>query len=186
MNFNTHSRLKGLHAFLSASKYHWINYDSEKLDASYLRSIAARRGTQLHELAQQLIALKVKLPDTTQTLNAYVNDCIGFNMHTEQPLYFSENCFCTTDAIAFKDNKLRIFDLKTGETITSEHQLEVYAAVFCLEYKINPFDIEIELRIYQNDEILIFDTDPDVIVHIMQKIIAFDKRINKINQEVAM
>ena len=35
MNFNEHSHLEGLHAFLSPSRYHWINYSDEKLDATY-------------------------------------------------------------------------------------------------------------------------------------------------------
>lgn len=184
MRFNQHSRLKDQHAFLSPSKYHWVNYDDDKLDASYFRSIAAKRGSQLHALASVAISLNVKFADTTTTLNSYVNDCIGYQMKPEQPLYYSDNCFGTADAISFRDNVLRIFDLKTGETPVSEHQLEVYAALFCLEYKINPFDITIELRLYQNDDILIFDTDPDVVVHVMQKIIAFDKRINRINEEL--
>ena len=37
MNFNKHSKLEGQHAFLGASKYHWINYDEEKIAESYLR-----------------------------------------------------------------------------------------------------------------------------------------------------
>ena len=35
MNWNRHSDLEGSHAFLSASKYHWINYDADKLADSY-------------------------------------------------------------------------------------------------------------------------------------------------------
>ena len=31
MNWNNHSSLKDQHAFLSASKYHWVNYDNEKI-----------------------------------------------------------------------------------------------------------------------------------------------------------
>ena len=31
MNWNDHSKLVGLHAFLGASKYHWINYDAARL-----------------------------------------------------------------------------------------------------------------------------------------------------------
>jgi hypothetical protein len=33
--FNKHSNLAGQHAFLSASKYHWVNYTDQKLDASF-------------------------------------------------------------------------------------------------------------------------------------------------------
>ena len=35
MNFNRHSNLEGQHAFLGASKYHWINYDESKVAESY-------------------------------------------------------------------------------------------------------------------------------------------------------
>ena len=47
MNFNDHSELEGLHAFLSASKYHWINYDEEKLYSAYANYRAAEQGTIL-------------------------------------------------------------------------------------------------------------------------------------------
>ena len=33
MKWNDHSRISGLHAFLGASKYHWINYNEEKLES---------------------------------------------------------------------------------------------------------------------------------------------------------
>ena len=50
-------------------------------------------------------------------------------------------------------------------------QLEIYAALFCLEYKVKPSDIEIELRIYQNDEILVHNPTAEDIVPIMDKIV---------------
>lgn len=184
MLFNAHSNLIGQHAFLSASKYSWINYDEEKLDTRYISALAAQKGTELHEFAATAIRLGVKLPKTRQTLNLYVNDAIGYRMTPEQPLYYSDNCFGTADSISFRRNLLRIHDLKTGATTTSEHQLEVYAAIFCLEYRYKPFDIAIELRIYQNDEVRIYDGDRDSIVHIMSKIVAFDKRIQQIKAEV--
>lgn len=54
-------------------------------------------------------------------------------------------------------------------------QLEIYAALFCLEYRINPKDIQIELRIYQNDEIIEYKPEPEEIIDIMNKIIHVDK-----------
>lgn len=177
MIFNRHSELAGQHAFLSASKYHWVNYDDEKLDRTYLTSLAAYRGTQLHEFAAQAIRLGIKLPRTRETLNQFVNDAIGFRMVPEQVLYVSENAFGTADAIGFRKNKLRISDLKTGTILASERQLEIYAAFFCIEYGFKPMSIDIELRIYQNDEVRIYEADPDVITHIMAKTRAFDKRI---------
>lgn len=184
MLFNPHSNLIGQHAFLSASSYSWVNYTDEKLDARYIASLAARRGTELHDFAQRAIRLGIKLPATKATLNAYVNDAIGYKMSPEQILYYSDNCFGTADAIGFRKNKLRIHDLKTGIIHTSEKQLEIYAALFCLEYRFKPFDLEMELRIYQNNEVRIYDADPDVIAHIMSKIMAFDKRITNLRMEV--
>jgi len=177
MNFNSHSHLEGRHAFLSASKYHWINYDEEKLISTYLKFQAIQKGTDLHEFASRCIQLGVKLPKTNKTLNLYVNDAIGFKMQTEQPLHYSENCFGTADAISFRKNVLRIHDLKTGESTTSVKQLMVYNALFCLEYDIKPNDIETELRIYQLDDVIMHIPDPESIFNIMNKIIAFDKRI---------
>jgi hypothetical protein len=185
MIFNKHSNLVGLHAFLSASKYHWINYDDQKLDASFISAMAARRGSELHDLAHQLIRLGVKLPKTATTLNMYVNDALGYRMAPEQVLFYSENCFGTADAISFRRNKLRIHDLKTGITPTSVHQLEVYAALFCLEYGFKPTELEIELRIYQSDEVRTYEGDPDVITHIMDKIKTFDQRIRELRGELA-
>lgn len=183
MRFNTHSRLLGQHAFLSASKYHWTNYDEEKLERVYIAMLAARRGDELHAFAHNAIRLGIRLPDVSATLNMYINDAIGYRMASEQILYYSDNCFGTADTISFRNDVLRIHDLKTGVTPTSERQLEVYAALFCLEYRVKPFAIETELRIYQSDAVRVYVGDPDVIVHIMDRIVTFDKRIEAIKRE---
>lgn len=184
MIFNSHSNLAGQHAFLSASKYHWINYDEEKLESAYIAALAAKRGTELHAFAHEAIRLGIKLPKTPKTLNLYVNDGIGYRMSTEVILYYSDNAYGTADTISFSRGTLRIHDLKTGLVTTSEKQLEVYAALFCLEYKFKPHQINIELRIYQKNEARIYLPDPDRIVHIMDKIVQFDKQINQIRSEV--
>ncbi len=186
MHFNTHYELTGKHAFLSASKYHWVNYDDEKLDKTYMTHQAARRGTELHELAFDLIRLGVKLPRTEKTLNMYVNDALGFRMQPEQMLVYSDNAFGTADAISFKRRLLRIHDLKTGIGKASMKQLEVYAAFFCLEYRIKPGEIEIELRLYQNDSVEIHNPSVDDILHIMDRIITFDNRINILRAEAGL
>lgn len=183
MNFKRHSELEGQHAFLGASKYHWINYDEAKVAESYSRFLATQKGTVLHEFAAQCIRLGQKLPKSQKTLNMYVNDAIGFKMTPEQPLFYSENCFGTADAISFRNNFLRIHDLKTGIIQAHMEQLEIYAALFCLEYKIKPGDIKVELRLYQSDEILYSEPTADVIAPIMDKIITFDKIITKIKLE---
>lgn len=114
----------------------------------------------------------------------YINDAIGYRMRPEQVLYYSDNCFGTADAISFKKNLLRIHDLKTGVSPTSMKQLEVYAALFCLEYKLHPNDIRIELRIYQLDKVLVHEPPSEDIMYIMDKIVNFDKRIEILKSEV--
>ena len=183
MNFNKHSNLEGQHAFLGASKYHWINYNNDKLIDVFNNYRAAQRGEELHEFAKTCIKLKQKLPKSQKTLNSYVNDAIGYRMTPEQILYYSEWCFGTADAISFRNNLLRIHDLKTGKEKAHMEQLRVYAALFCLEYKVNPSNIKIELRIYQSDEIVIDEPDISVIAPIMDKIITFDKIITKLTTE---
>lgn len=183
MNWNTHSAIKVSHAFLGASKYHWVNYTDDKLIEAYTRFTAAQRGTRLHDLASELISLGQKLPRSKKTLNMYVNDAIGFRMRPEQPLFYSENCFGTADAISFKDGLLRIHDLKTGVIPAHMEQLLVYSALFCLEYRMKPSDIRMELRIYQNDEVLVHNPEVDEVVPIIDKIISFDKLLNKIKAE---
>lgn len=182
MDFNNHSNLKDKHAFLSASKYHWIRYDIQKLEEYYLKFLAVQKGTELHEFAARCIELKQKLPKSKKTLNLYVNDAIGFRMKPEQTLYYSENCFGTADAISFRDNTLRIHDLKTGVNKAYIYQLMVYAALFCLEYEKDPREIDIELRVYQYDEVVIEKPDPLDIREIMDKIKVFDKKIEELKE----
>ena len=183
MNFNNHSMLEGKHAFLGASKYHWINYDADKVADSYSRFLAVQKGTELHDFAAQCIKLGQKLPRSKKTLNMYVNDAIGFKMTPEQVLYYSENCFGTADSISFRDGLLRIHDLITGVTPAHMEQLMIYAALFCLEYKVKPSEIDIELRIYQSDNVFYHNPTAEDIVPIIDKIISFDKIIANIKLE---
>lgn len=185
MNFNRHSNLQGLHALLSASQYSWTNYDSEKLETWFARKMAAAEGSELHDLAAQLIKKGIKLPRSNKTLNQYVNDAIGYRMKPEQVLYYSDNCFGTADAIGFKNDLLRIHDLKTGITKASMRQLEVYAAMFCLEYGIKPGEIKMELRIYIMDEVQEHTPEVIDIAQIMSTIISHDRRITEMRMEAA-
>lgn len=184
MNFNKHWELEGKHAFLSASKYHWINYDRERLISAFENWKAKERGTRLHAFACEAIQLGVKLSNSRRTLNRYVNDAIGFGMTPEVILYYSDNCFGTADTISFDGKLLRIHDLKTGKTPASFHQLEIYAALFCLEYGVDPHSIDICLRIYQMDEILEQMTGPDVVSDIMNTIVESDQLISELAREV--
>ena len=181
--FNEHKSLSGQHAFLSPSKYSWIRYDLDKLQDVYLNHLNVETGVKLHEIAKELILNKIQLPKKQLTFNVFVNDAIGFKMIPEQVLYYSDNCFGTADAISFNKNKLRIHDLKTGVIKASIEQLLIYASLFCLEYRVDPNSIEIELRIYQNNDIVIVDPEKEHIKSIMDTIIIFDKRIKTINGE---
>lgn len=183
MNFVRHSNLEGQHAFLGASKFHWINYSEDKLVESYTNYQAKQRGTVLHEFAAQCIRLGQKLPKSQKTLNMYVNDAIGYKMSPEVVLFYSENCFGTADTISFRNNFLRIHDYKSGVVPAHMEQLMIYAALFCLEYRVKPSEIEMELRLYQNDEILYHNATAEDIVPIMDKIITFDKMINHLREQ---
>ena len=185
VKFNNHSQLNGAHAFLSASKYHWLNYSPDKLIESFRTSQAAAKGTRLHELAAEHIRLKMRMPRNKVTFNNYVNDAIGFRMVPEQVLFYSINCFGTADAISFDKGLLRIHDLKTGVHPAKVDQLMIYAALFCLEYDERPGAINYELRIYQNDDIQVANPEGEDIARIMDTIIQFDKLIEKIKEEEA-
>ena len=180
MDFNNHWHLKDKHAFLSASKYSWIRYDSDKLAQTFMTSMAAQRGTELHAHAAEAIRLGIKQRGTKQTFNMYVNDALGFRMSPEVLLYFSDNAFGTADAVSFHKNMLRIHDLKTGVSKASFDQLKIYAAFFCLEYGFKPATIAMELRIYQNDDFMVDIPNPDDITHIMDKLVTFDKLITEL------
>jgi hypothetical protein len=174
MLFNKHSEFAD-HAFLSASKYHWVNYDEDKIVSVYNNWYAKQKGTELHEFAKRCIQLGQKLPRAQKTLNMFVNDAIGFRMTPEQPLFYTLNAYGTADAISFRQNLLRIHDLKTGVTKASMTQLEVYAAFFCLEYDINPNNIDIELRMYKDNDIIVLE--PETIAELMDITIIQDKRV---------
>lgn len=183
MDWNPHYELEGKHAFLSASKSSWINYSESKLIETYNNFYAKEMGTRLHEFAKEAILLGQKLKDDKTTLAMFVNDAIGYRMNPEQVLFYSPNCFGTADAISFKKNLLRIHDLKTGKTPASMNQLEVYDALFCLEYGKEPENIEHELRIYQNNEAVIYIPEQERIRQIMNTIINHNKIIEKLKSD---
>lgn len=207
MIFERHDKLKGKHAFLSPSQPRWLRYTDEQLYQKYASGYAQAMGTSLHELAETLISnnLKLKKCDKLTVLShllndgipkeiidmdriysnfmTYVNDAIGFKLTPEQILYYSDFCFGTADAISFRNNFLRIHDYKSGTTPAEMEQLLVYAALFCLEYKVKPGEIETELRIYQNDEIIYYNPTADEILPVMDLIIRHSKTLEKINEE---
>lgn len=208
MDFFKHSELVGRHAVLAPSQPHWLRYTNEELFQKYTSGYAQSMGTALHELAETLITNYVKLKKTDKNVvlvhllksgipraaidldriytnfMEYVNDAIGFRLTPEQPLVYSEICFGTADAISFKNKFLRIHDYKSGTTPAKMEQLRVYAALFCLEYKVPPGEIEMELRIYQNDEVIIDKPTAEDIGPIMDIIVHHDRVIREMSEEV--
>ena len=182
MNWKDYSHLKGTHAFLSPSKHYWLNYTAEKLVLTYENYKKISLGTKYHKLAEELITLAVRLPNTAATFNSFVNDAIGFKMKAEVVLFHSYNAYGTVDAISFFDGILRIHDLKTGASPGNINQLLIYAGLFILDYGVDPREIkEIYLRIYQNEEILEHQPSIEDILIISSRIAAADKIIDALD-----
>ena len=172
MKFDTrYQKLGDGHAFLSPSKYHWVSYDVDKLKSAYKHHRSAARGTELHEVASKLIRLGVHMPKDRKAINAYVNDAISHQMYTEVVLYHSPYCFGTCDAISYDGYWLRIFDLKTGESGGNMMQLMLYAALFCLQYDMNPDLMKFDLRLYHGAEVDIANPEPEAVKKIMVRIV---------------
>ena len=184
MRFNRHDNLEGLHAPFGASKSSWLRYDDKKAIETYQNMRASEMGTILHQWASDTIKLGIKQPRSKKTIYAYINDAIGFKMETEVVLFYSERFFGTADAISFRNNMLRIHDLKTGTKPVKMEQLEIYAALFCLEYKIKPGEIDMELRIYQNDDVFVHNPTAEDILPIMDKIVHLNKILENIEGRV--
>lgn len=207
MIFDTHKELRGKHATLTPSQPHWLRYSEDQLFQKYASMYSQSMGTSLHELAETLIknSLKLKKGDKLTVIShllndgiprnvididriypnfmAYVNDAVGFKLTPEQILYYSPYCFGTADAISFRNNFLRIHDLKTGTNPAKMEQLMVYAALFCLEYKVKPGEIEMELRIYQNGEIVHHEPTAEDILPVMDCIVQNSRILERIHEE---
>lgn len=207
MIFEKHLELRGKHAILAPSQPHWLRYSEEQLYQKYVSGYAQSMGTSLHELAETLIRNNLKLKKNDElvvlshllndgvprnvidmdriygNLRNYVNDAIGFKLTPEQILYYSPYCFGTADAISFRNNFLRIHDYKSGTLPAKMEQLLVYAALFCLEYKVKPGEIDVELRIYQNDEILHHEPTAEDILPVMDAIVQNSRILERIHEE---
>lgn len=213
MIFNKHLELEGRHAILSPSKHYWLNYDDEGLMKNYISSFATEIGTLVHEYASDRIRFRMPMDaDNEEAKNSllvfllkngipfkvidldrifynlvpYVNDAIGYRMDSEIMLKYSDLCFGTADAIGVRRNWLRIHDLKTGQTPASMDQLLCYAGLFFLEYKrdYRPQTMKVELRIYQNQEVLVNQPSSEEVKAVMDKIIHGDSVLTKKLMEV--
>lgn len=212
MNFNRHFAQEGKHAILSASSWRWINDDKDSLVKRITSSYAQSIGTILHGLAYRHIKYRIKMnkydkknvmlellsngiPGIVidsidfdrmfENLMAYVNDGVGFKLSPEVVLYYSDNFFGTADAIGFNENDriLRIHDYKSGVIPAHIEQLEIYAALFCLEYRFKPHEIDTHLQIYQGADVLYHNPEPGEIKEIIDKIVEYDKFLNQIRLE---
>jgi hypothetical protein len=183
MSFNKNPRIIGQHAFLSPSNYQWLDYDEDKLTRVFFEKQQTKRGDELHAYAQRAIDLGIRQAENNTTLSLYINDAIGHRMQAEVPLYYSDECFGTADACGFRENHLRIHDLKTGKIVASMKQLLIYAGIFCFEYRMSPNEISISLRIYQNDAITEMIPDPSDILLVMSRIKTQAERIAYLREE---
>lgn len=198
---------EGAHAMLGASQHAWLNYDESKLFTAYKRKYAQAIGTLTHDYARKYIRYgqQAKAGDKTglfvhlldshipanvidinklfDTWRLYVNDSVRNRMRPEQVLYFSKNSFGTADAISFRKNKLKVFDLKTGEGKATMDQLYIYVALFCLEYEFSPGEIEIETRIYQSGDYIVESPTASDILPIMDQIETFDDLLDRYREE---
>lgn len=184
MRFNKHYAVEGMHAFLGASKYHWVRYDLDKMETIFQNQFATELGNRKHAWAAEAIRLGQRQPRNNKTLNAYINDGIGFRMEPEVVLFYNEHCFGTADTISFEKQILRVHDLKTGIHPGNFNQIDIYCALFCLEYRVNPYDIDMIQRIYQNDDVLEQIGDPAWIKEIMEKIKMFTVRIEELREVI--
>ncbi|MBO7422942.1 MAG: hypothetical protein J6T99_06095 [Oscillospiraceae bacterium] len=212
MDFVQFSELEGKHAFLSPSAYNWIFFENPEEDLLKKRVsfYAPIVGTTLHKFACDRIkyrlkyhsrekdslklelyrALPIDVVDTldldslADNLEVYISDAIGYRMIPEQILYYSDQCWGTTDAISNfasieKQKILRIHDLKTGTTPAHIEQLMIYAALFYLQYHKRPGEHKTELRIYQGGEVLVHEPEADEIVPIMDRIQSYDRILRR-------
>ena len=136
------------------------------------------------DYAKKLISHLNTLPrEVFNAVKFYINDGVGFKMNVEQPLVYSDHVFGHADTICFRNNVLRIHDLKTGANPAHMEQLRTYAALFCLEYEIKPATIKIELRLYQWDGVEPEEPELDEIMAIMNRIIRSEKIALQVEKE---
>lgn len=185
MKWNKHWELEGKHAQLSPSGYHWLGYSPEKMRTVYINMMKKEKGTKLHQLASDLINERIQLRPLKKAFNMFVNDSIGFMMSSEVLLKYSEFCFGTADAIRYDEQTktLKVFDLKTGSSKPSFNQLNIYAALFCLEYGYKPEKMSFETRLYQKNGYEISNPTGEEIRGVMNQIKLMDDTIRELLSE---
>lgn len=205
MKWHDHSRLKGTHAFMTASQPSWLKKSPTELIEAKKNSYAQEIGTLMHAYAADCIRFREKLKKGDMhgvkldlmrngipeyaidiqriypTFMSYVNDGVGYGLTPEVLLYYSEECYGTADAIDVDGKILRIHDLKTGIKPAKMEQLMIYAALFYLEYDVKPRNVRPELRIYQMDEVLVYEPEIEEVQEVMESIVEKDRVLKHIN-----
>ena len=165
------------------------NYFSTQLYKDLTSSgytIDERRAILKKECSRELSCLRYvacNYPQAIETVRSYINDAIGFKMHPEVVLKYTDDFRGKADALLFDKNTLRIHDLKTGSGPVHLEQLLGYAALFCLQYHITPSNLSMELRIYQNGDVLIVNPTGDDVQKIIDTYRTFAEVI-RVNEEV--
>lgn len=174
-----------LHSFASGNIKAYESYDEENLEdvrkgfRNYVRGRYPLDQDKTSTLAFMFLDNMRYVPEESWlSVAQFINDGCQYKMNSEQPLWYSDNAFGTTDAISFYRNKLRIHDLKTGDTPAKLMQLNIYAALFCLEYHKQPDQIKIELAIYQFGNVTKESPDPKDIRDLMDLIVEDDRVLN--------
>lgn len=145
----------------------------------------------ISDYGKKLIEQLKNVPtEVFEALKYYITDGVGFKMEVELPLQYdeSEYFFGTADTLCFNGNTLRIHDFKSGDNPAHIEQLKVYAALFCLEYNIKPYTINIILRLYQLNGIeeIVINKDTDgyeEFISIIDTIVSMEKIARDIEEE---
>ena len=162
------------HAMFSPSQPSWLHDTDEEFAARYSNKKAAELGTRYHEDAARMIQNRWRMSKSSDpvadNVRAYINDAIKYQMLPEVRLEGTQDFFGTADTIIFRRGLLRVHDLKTGTTKPHMDQLRLYAAYYCMQYGINPNDIQMDLRFYQNNEIVCYEPEFGVIADIISEV----------------
>lgn len=168
-------RIKRMHKVSSVKE---IFYD---IDEMIFKEYFKEDTDMITDYGEKLLKCLRQVPsEVFETVKLYVNDAIGFKMTPEEVVYYSDDIYGCSDAISFSSNFLRIHDLKTGSS-NQDHieQLLNYAALFCLQHKLDPKKIQSQLRVYKNGEAIIYDPNPDDIQIVMDSIVIVNKQASE-------
>lgn len=179
-----------LHEFAASQislqlKYSTLKDLSHSILSYIYRKYYDEERAEITETGNKILQTARVLPkEKLVTLQQYINDGSGFRMKTEQTLVYSDFIYGTADAIRYEDDVLRISDYKSGKHPVSMDQLLVYAALFCLEYKVDPMKTKFHLRIYQQGKIICNEPEGSQILDIANRIVYVNKVATSVRGEL--